>query len=83
MRYVARASLAKEVETTPLRQHDMRLRSARQEEIKEVSEDRWYGLVVCHNTVYKPHLPERGYEGIPIRDLCEFEKLGPLGVPVP
>jgi GNAT superfamily N-acetyltransferase len=167
----------------PLRKHDMRLRSARQEEIKEVWEDRWYDLVVCLNTVYtpadveglalvddqdemvglvtyrvdgpagqivtldtiirgrgfgrrlleaveskfhnlglgrawalmtndnlraaglylsrgyrltrihldaidrvrerKPHLPERGYEGIPIRDLWEFEKLGPLGVPVP
>ena len=167
----------------PLRQHDMRLRSARQEEIKEVWEDHWYGLVVCLSTVYKPadvegialvddqdemvglvtylvdgpagqivtldtiirgrgfgrrlleaveskfhnlglgrawalmtndnlraaglylsrgyrltrihldaidrvrehkpHLPDRGYEGIPIRDLWEFEKLGPLGVPVP
>jgi GNAT superfamily N-acetyltransferase len=32
---------------------------------------------------HKPRLPERGYEGIPIRDLWEFEKLGPLGVPVP
>ena len=32
---------------------------------------------------HKPHLPERGYEGIPIRDLWEFEKMGPLGVPVP
>jgi GNAT superfamily N-acetyltransferase len=32
---------------------------------------------------HKPHLPERGYDGIPIRDLWEFEKLGPLGVPVP
>ena len=32
---------------------------------------------------HKPHLPERGYEGIPIRDLWEFEKIGPLGVPVP
>lgn len=32
---------------------------------------------------YKPKLPERGYEGIPIRDLWEFEKLGPLGLPVP
>ena len=167
----------------PLRKHDMRLRSARQEEIKEVWEDRWYGLVVCLSTVYtasdvegialvddqdemvglvtyhvdgpagqivtldtlirgrgfgrrlleavesefhnlglgrawalmtndnlraaglylsrgyrltrihldaiervreqKPHLPDKGYEGIPIRDLWEFEKLGPLGVPVP
>ncbi|MCW8985227.1 MAG: GNAT family N-acetyltransferase [Thermoanaerobaculales bacterium] len=167
----------------PLRQHDMRLRAARQEEVKEVWEDRWYGLVVCLNAVYtpedveglalvdhldeivglvtyrvdgpsgqivtldtivrgrgfgrqlleavestfhtrglgrawalmtndnlraaglylsrgyrlirvhldaidrvrehKPRLPERGYEGIPIRDLWEFEKMGPLGVPVP
>jgi GNAT superfamily N-acetyltransferase len=167
----------------PLRQHDMRLRAATTDEINEVWEDRWYGLVVCLNTVYtppdvqglalvdhldelvglvtyhvdgpagqivtldtiirgrgfgrrlleavenkfhnrglgrswalmtndnlraaglylsrgyrlirihldaidrvrehKPRLPETGYEGIPIRDLWEFEKLGPLGVPVP
>jgi ribosomal protein S18 acetylase RimI-like enzyme len=32
---------------------------------------------------HKPRLPERGYEGILIRDLWEFEKLGPLGIPVP
>jgi GNAT superfamily N-acetyltransferase len=33
---------------------------------------------------HKPKLPERGYEGIPIRDLWEFEKMGPLGgVPIP
>ena len=32
---------------------------------------------------YKPKLPDRGYEGYPIRDLWEFEKMGPLGVPVP
>jgi hypothetical protein len=32
---------------------------------------------------HKPRLPEKGYEGIPMRDLWEFEKLGPLGVPVP
>jgi GNAT superfamily N-acetyltransferase len=32
---------------------------------------------------HKPSLPERGYEGIPMRDLWEFEKLGPLGIPVP
>ena len=32
---------------------------------------------------YKPKLPERGYEGIRVRDLWEFEKLGPLGVPAP
>ena len=32
---------------------------------------------------HKPDLPEKGYEGIPVRDLWEFEKLGPLGVPVP
>ena len=32
---------------------------------------------------HKPKLPDRGYEGIPIRDLWEFEKMGPLGVPVP
>ena len=33
---------------------------------------------------HKPELPDRGYEGIAIRDLWEFEKLGPLvGVPVP
>jgi len=139
----------------PLRQRDMRLRSATTDEIKEIWEDHWYGLVVCLNTVYtapdveglalvdhldevvglvtyhvdgpagqivtldtivrgrgfgrrlleavenkfhnrglgrsavdrvrehKPRLPEKGYEGIPMRDLWEFEKLGPLGVPVP
>jgi len=161
----------------------MRLRSARQDEVKEVWDDRWYGLVVCLSAVYtpqdveglalvddqdemvglvtyrvdgpagqivtldtiirgrgfgrrlleaveskfhnrglgrawalmtndnlraaglylsrgyrlvrihldaidrvrehKPRLPDRGYDGIPIRDLWEFEKLGPLGVPVP
>ena len=32
---------------------------------------------------FKPKLPEKGYEGIPVRDLWEFEKLGPLEVPVP
>ena len=32
---------------------------------------------------HKPKLPVEGYEGIPMRDLWEFEKLGPLGVPVP
>ena len=32
---------------------------------------------------YKPKLPEKGYEGIRIKDLWEFEKLGPLGIPVP
>jgi GNAT superfamily N-acetyltransferase len=32
---------------------------------------------------HKPKLPEKGYEGIPIRDLWEFEKMGPLGIPVP
>ena len=173
----------KEDEMAPLRQHDMRLRAARQDEVKEVWDDRWYGLVVCLNTVYtpqdveglalvddldemvglvtyrvdgpagqivtldtiirgrgfggrlleaveskfhnrglgrswalmtndnlraaglylsrgyrlirihldaidrvrehKPKLPDKGYDGIPIRDLWEFEKLGPLGVPVP
>ena len=167
----------------PLRQHDMRLRSATTDEIKDVWEERWYGLVVCLNTIYKPEdveglalvdyrdelvglvtyhvdgpagqivtldtivrgrgfgrslleavenkfhalglgrawalmtndnllaaglylsrgyrlirvhvdavdrvrehkprLPERGYEGIPIRDLWELEKLGPFGIPVP
>ena len=167
----------------PLRQHDMRLRSATTDEVKEVWEERWYGLVVGLNKNYtpegveglalvdhlddvvglvtyhidgpsgqivtldtivrgrgfgrqlleavestfhtrglgrawalmtndnlraaglylsrgyrlvrvhldaidrvrehKPLLPEKGYEGIPIRDLWEFEKMGPLGVPVP
>jgi len=167
----------------PLRKHDMLLRSATTEEIEMVWEDRWYGLVVCLNTVFrasdvegialvdhldeivglatyhvdgpagqivtldtlvrgrgfgrrlleivenkfhnlglgrswalmtndnlraaglylsrgyrlirvhldavdrvrehKPELPEKGYEGIRIRDLWEFEKLGPLGLPVP
>jgi hypothetical protein len=32
---------------------------------------------------HKPDLPAKGYEGIPVRDLWEFEKMGPLGVPVP
>lgn len=32
---------------------------------------------------HKPQLPERGYDGIPMRDIWEFEKMGPLGVPVP
>lgn len=50
---------------------------------------RGYRLVRVHLDVvdrvreYKPKLPDRGYEGIPIRDLWEFEKLGPLGIPVP
>lgn len=50
---------------------------------------RGYRLVRVHldavNRVreFKPKLPERGYEGIRIRDLWEFEKLGPLGLPVP
>lgn len=168
---------------SPLRQRDMRLRSATAEEIKTVWDQRWYGLVVGLSTVYepqdvdglalvdhhdevvglvtyqvegpagqivtldtilrgrgfgrqlleavenkfhtlglgrawalmtndnlravglylsrgyrlvrvhldavdrvrerKPRLPERGYEGIPIRDLWELEKMGPLGIPVP
>ena len=38
----------------PLRQHDMRLRSATTDEVREVWEERWYGLVVCLNTVYEP-----------------------------
>jgi GNAT superfamily N-acetyltransferase len=33
---------------------------------------------------HKPKLPDRGYEGFPIRDLWEFEKMGPLGgLPIP
>ena len=33
---------------------------------------------------HKPGLPDRGYEGIPLRDLWEFEKMGPLGgLPMP
>ena len=33
---------------------------------------------------HKPKLPDRGYEGYPIRDLWEFEKMSPLGgLPVP
>ena len=50
---------------------------------------RGYRLVRVHVDVvdrvreHKARLPERGYEGIPIRDLWEFEKMGPLGVPVP
>ena len=167
----------------PLRQHDMSLRSATTEEVQDVWDERWFGLVVGLDTVYtpddveglalvdfqnelvglvtyhvdgpsgqivtldtilrgrgfgrllleaiestfhkrglgrawalmtndnlraaglylsrgyrlvrihldavdrvrehKPNLPEKGYEGIPVRDLWEFEKLGLLGVPVP
>jgi len=167
----------------PLRKHDMLVRSATTEEIEMVWEDRWYGMVVCLNTVFepsdveglalvdhldeivglvtyhvdgpagqivtldtlvrgrgfgrrlleiienrfhklglgrawalmtndnlraaglylsrgyrltrvhldavdrvrehKPKLPEKGYEGIRIKDLWEFEKMGPLGIPVP
>ena len=163
----------------PLRKHDMRLRPAMTEEIAEIWDERWFGMVVCIDTVYypsdvrglalvdrhdetvglvtyhvdgpsgqivtldtvlrgrgfggrlleaienkfhdlglgrawalftndnlraaglylsrgyrlikvhldavdrvrefKPKLPERGYEGYPIRDLWEFEKMGPLG----
>ncbi len=168
---------------TPLRQHDMRLRSATTEEIQAVWDERWFGMVVGLDWVYaprdvdglalvdhhdelaglvtyhvdgpagqivtldtivrgrgfgrllleavenrfhnlglgrawalmtndnlravglylsrgyrlvrvhldavdrvrehKPKLPERGYEGIPIRDMWELEKMGPLGIPVP
>jgi len=33
---------------------------------------------------FKPKLPDCGYEGYPIRDLWEFEKMGPLGgLPLP
>lgn len=32
---------------------------------------------------HKPKLPSTGYEGIPVRDLWEFEKLDLLGIPVP
>jgi len=174
---------AKELLMSPLRRHDVRLRPATRDEIKEVWDDRWHGVVVGLNTNYtpadveglalvdhtddlvglvtyhvdwtsgqivtldtlvrgrgfgrrlledvenkfhklglkrawalmtndnlraaglylsrgyrlvrihldavdkvrehKPKLPERGYEGIPMRDLWEFEKIGPLGVPVP
>jgi GNAT superfamily N-acetyltransferase len=174
---------SREVEMTPLRKRDMRLRPATTEEVQEVWDERWFGLVVCISTVYtpqdveglalvddldelvglvtyhvdgaagqivtldtlvrgrgfgrrlleavenkfhkrglgrawalmtndnlraaglylsrgyrlvrihldavdrvrehKPKLPEDGYEGMPIRDLWEFEKMGPLGVPVP
>ena len=31
---------------SPLRQHDMKLRAATTDEIKEVWEERWFGLVV-------------------------------------
>lgn len=168
---------------SPLRKHDHRLRPATTKEIKELWDERWFGRVVCLNTVYqpddvyglaladhhdemvglvtyhvdgaagqvvtldtilrgrgfgrqlleavenkfhnlglgrawalmtndnlravglyisrgyrvvkihvdavdrvrehKPKLPEVGYEGIPVRDLWELEKMGPLGVPVP
>jgi len=46
---------------------------------------RGYRLIRVHlNAVervreYKPKLPDRGYEGYPIRDLWELEKMGPLG----
>jgi GNAT superfamily N-acetyltransferase len=176
-------TFCKEVTMAPLRKHDMLVRSATTEEIEMVWEDRWYGMVVCLNTVFvpsdveglalvdhldelvglvtyhvdgpagqivtldtivrgrgfgrrlleiienkfhtlglgrswalmtndnlraaglylsrgyrlvrvhldavdrvrehKPKLPEKGYEGIRIKDLWEFEKLGPLGIPVP
>jgi len=176
-------SLDEEREMAPLRQRDMRLRSATTEDIKAVWDERWFGKVVGLDTVYEPHevegltlvddldeivglvtyhvdgpsgqivtldtlvrgrgfgrrlledvenkfhkrglgrawalmtndnlraaglylsrgyrlvrvhldavkrvreykpqLPERGYEGIPILDLWELEKMGPLGVPVP
>jgi len=36
-----------------------------------------------HVREHKPELQEKGYEGIPILDLWEFEKMGPLGIPVP
>ena len=39
---------------TPLRRHDMRLRSATTDEIAAVWDDRWYGLVVGLDTVYMP-----------------------------
>ena len=168
---------------SPLRQHDMRLRAATTDEIREVWDDHWFGLVVDLKTVYKPsdveglalvdnsdelvglvayhvdgpagqivtldtivrgrgfgrrlleavetkfhnlglgrawalmtndnlraaglylsrgyrlvrvhidavdrvrehkpQLPEKGYEGIPVRDLWEFERMGPFGIPVP
>jgi GNAT superfamily N-acetyltransferase len=169
---------------TPLRKHDMRLRPAMTEEIADIWNERWFGMVVCIDTVYhpkdvsglalvdrhdeivglvtyhidgpsgqivtldtvvrgrgfgrrlleaienkfhdlglgrawalftndnlraaglylsrgyrlirvhldavdrvrefKPKLPDRGYEGYPIRDLWEFEKMGPLGgLPLP
>jgi len=51
---------------------------------------RGYRLVKVHLDAvdrvreYKPQLPERGYNGIPIRDLWELEKVGlAQGVPVP
>lgn len=169
---------------SPLRRHDMRLRTATTDEIRELWDERWAGCVVCLKTVYKPEdviglalvdhhdevtavatyhidgpagqivtldtvlqgrglgrrlleavenkfhqkglgrawalmtndnlravglyisrgyrlvkvhidaveelvrphkpkLPDVGYEGIPILDLWELEKMGPLGVPVP
>ena len=37
-----------------LRRSDMRLRTATTDEVREVWEDRWYGLVVCLNAVYRP-----------------------------
>jgi len=50
---------------------------------------RGYRLVRVHRDAvdrvreHKPTLPDRGYEGIRIQDLWEFEKMGPLGLPVP
>ncbi len=50
---------------------------------------RGYRLVRVHmDTVdrvreHEPKLPDKGYEGIRTKDLWEFEKLRPLGLPVP
>ena len=38
----------------PLRKHDMQLRPATTEEIAEMWEERWFGKVVCIETVYRP-----------------------------
>ena len=39
---------------TPLRKHDMQLRPATTEEIAEIWNDRWFGMVVGIDTVYHP-----------------------------
>ena len=39
----------------PLRRHDMQLRAATTDEIVEIWNERWFGIVVGIDTVYKPN----------------------------